>query len=100
GARRGTLAFAPRRSSELDGPKAAAKAAVTGSVLLDESDGTGFGVDGIHSATITAATIAGLFETPAYGADGSGGTTYKLSATDGDLEGLQLSNPFRLAPDM
>ncbi|ANX03190.1 retention module-containing protein [Immundisolibacter cernigliae] len=63
-----------------DGPDASANAG-TGSVTLDETGG-------LDTATITAATIAGLFNAPVYGQDGAGTTTYSLSATDGALTGI------------
>ncbi len=74
-----------------DGPKAEAVAGATASVLLDESDGTGSGADGINPGTITGATIEGLFAAPAYGADGAGSVAYTLSATNGAQTGLWLT---------
>ncbi len=74
-----------------DGPDASAKAEVSATALLDESNNTGSGTDGINPATISAATIAGLFNAPAYGADGAGATTYTLSGTDGAQTGLWLT---------
>ncbi|MCV0352895.1 MAG: DUF5801 domain-containing protein, partial [Nitratireductor sp.] len=76
---------------EDDGPKAEAVAGATASVLLDESDGTGSGADGINPGTISGATIEGLFAAPAYGADGSGSVAYTLSATNGAQTGLWLT---------
>ena len=74
-----------------DGPSATAKPRVTADAKLDESNGTGSGVDGINPATITAATIQGLFDAPSGGADGLASTAYKLSATDGAKTGLWLT---------
>ncbi|WP_422034122.1 DUF5801 repeats-in-toxin domain-containing protein [Roseibium sp.] len=63
-----------------DGPVAEAKDGATAdTAVLDESDGTGSGSDGALEATISAAQIAGLFEAPAYGADGAGSVSYALS---------------------
>ncbi len=76
---------------EDDGPKAEAVAGATASVLLDESDGTGSGADGINPGTISGAVISGLFAAPAYGADGAGSVAYTLSATDGAQTGLWLT---------
>jgi len=76
---------------EDDGPKAGAVTGAQASVLLDESNGSGSGTDGIPSATIAASSIAALFAAPAYGADGAGSVVYKLSATDGAKTGLWLT---------
>ncbi|WP_208109926.1 DUF5801 repeats-in-toxin domain-containing protein [Dongia mobilis] len=73
-----------------DGPDATVKDA-TGSLVLDESDGTGSGNDGKASGTIAGAD---LFNAPQFGADGPAATnqvSYKLSATDGASTGLWLT---------
>ncbi|MFO3073684.1 DUF5801 repeats-in-toxin domain-containing protein, partial [Legionella pneumophila serogroup 1] len=73
---------------EDDGPKADAKAGAVAGAVLDESPAEG----GLNNpVTIAASAIAGLFETPDYGADGLGSVAYSLSGTDGAGTGLWLT---------
>ncbi|SEB75124.1 VCBS repeat-containing protein [Nitratireductor aquibiodomus] len=74
-----------------DVPKAEAAAGETASVVLDESDGSGSGTDGINPGQIQAGDIQGLFATPDFGADGAGSVAYSFSATDGAATGLWLT---------
>ncbi|WP_406596033.1 DUF5801 repeats-in-toxin domain-containing protein [Aeromonas veronii] len=66
-----------------DGPSASAKAAASAGATLDETGG-------FDSVDITSSAISGLFNTPEYGADGSGSVQYSLSATAGAGTGLWL----------
>ncbi|WEX91120.1 DUF5801 domain-containing protein [Sinorhizobium garamanticum] len=75
---------------EDDGPDAAAKNVAGPTATLDESPAAPNG-DGVNSVTITAATIAALFETPDFGADGQGSVSYTLSGIDGAQTGLWLT---------
>ncbi|HAU1629848.1 TPA: flagellar hook-length control protein FliK, partial [Legionella pneumophila] len=73
---------------EDDGPKADAKAGAVAGAVLDESPAEG----GLNNpVTIAASAIAGLFETPDYGADGLGSVVYSLSGADGAGTGLWLT---------
>ncbi|MFO2938616.1 enhanced entry virulence factor RtxA, partial [Legionella pneumophila serogroup 1] len=73
---------------EDDGPKADAKAGAVAGAVLDESPAEG----GLNNpVTIAASAIAGLFETPDYGADGLGSVAYSLSGADGASTGLWLT---------
>ncbi|WP_292899053.1 beta strand repeat-containing protein, partial [Nitratireductor sp.] len=74
-----------------DVPKAEAAAGEAASVVLDESDGSGSGTDGINPGQIQAGVIQSLFATPEFGADGAGSVAYSLSATDNALTGLWLT---------
>ncbi|WP_421872897.1 beta strand repeat-containing protein [Nitratireductor rhodophyticola] len=74
-----------------DVPKAEAAAGETASVVLDESDGSGSGTDGINPGQIQAGVIQSLFATPDFGADGAGSVAYSFSATDGAATGLWLT---------
>ncbi|MAS12744.1 MAG: hypothetical protein CMH69_05530, partial [Nitratireductor sp.] len=74
-----------------DVPKAEAAVGETASVVLDESDGSGSGTDGINPGQIQAGVIQSLFATPDFGADGAGSVAYSLSATDGAATGLWLT---------
>nr|WP_106221207.1 enhanced entry virulence factor RtxA [Legionella pneumophila] len=83
-----TSANALNISFEDDGPKADAKAGAVAGAVLDESPAEG----GLNNpVTIAASAIAGLFETPDYGADGLGSVAYSLSGTDGAGTGLWLT---------
>ncbi|TNI70104.1 hypothetical protein CF109_19645, partial [Aeromonas veronii] len=66
-----------------DGPSASAKAAASAGATLDETGG-------FDAVDITSSAISGLFNTPEYGADGSGSVQYSLSATAGAGTGLWL----------
>ncbi|WP_235673205.1 DUF5801 repeats-in-toxin domain-containing protein [Aeromonas veronii] len=66
-----------------DGPSASAKAAASAGATLDETGG-------FDAIDITSSAISGLFNTPEYGADGSGSVQYSLSATAGAGTGLWL----------
>ncbi|MCF5847026.1 VWA domain-containing protein, partial [Aeromonas veronii] len=67
-----------------DGPSASAKAAASAGATLDETGG-------FDAVDITSSAISGLFNTPVYGADGSGSVQYSLSATAGAGTGLWLA---------
>ncbi|MGN5079563.1 retention module-containing protein [Aeromonas veronii] len=67
-----------------DGPSASAKAAASAGATLDETGG-------FDAVDITSSAISGLFNTPEYGADGSGSVQYSLSATAGAGTGLWLA---------
>ncbi|MFO3615833.1 DUF5801 repeats-in-toxin domain-containing protein, partial [Legionella pneumophila serogroup 1] len=83
-----TSANALNITFEDDGPKADAKAGAVAGAVLDESPAEG----GLNNpVTIAASAIAGLFETPDYGADGLGSVAYSLSGTDGAGTGLWLT---------
>ncbi|MEI3854021.1 MULTISPECIES: DUF5801 repeats-in-toxin domain-containing protein [unclassified Ensifer] len=75
---------------EDDGPDAVAKNVAGPTATVDESPLPPNG-DGVNTATITAATIAALFETPDFGEDGEGSVSYTLSGTDGAKTGLWLT---------
>ncbi|VXA84932.1 conserved hypothetical protein [Aeromonas veronii] len=66
-----------------DAPSASAKAAASAGATLDETGG-------FDAIDITSSAISGLFNTPEYGADGSGSVQYSLSATAGAGTGLWL----------
>ncbi|MEV3802036.1 DUF5801 repeats-in-toxin domain-containing protein [Aeromonas veronii] len=66
-----------------DAPSASAKAAASAGATLDETGG-------FDAVDITSSAISGLFNTPEYGADGSGSVQYSLSATAGAGTGLWL----------
>ncbi|MFP7409094.1 DUF5801 repeats-in-toxin domain-containing protein [Aeromonas veronii] len=67
-----------------DAPSASAKAAASAGATLDETGG-------FDAVDITSSAISGLFNTPVYGADGSGSVQYSLSATAGAGTGLWLA---------
>ncbi len=75
---------------EDDGPNAVAKNVAGPTATVDESPLPAAG-DGVNTATIAAATIAALFEAPAFGADGQGSVSYTLSGTDNAQTGLWLT---------
>ncbi|WED44575.1 DUF5801 repeats-in-toxin domain-containing protein [Legionella cardiaca] len=70
-----------------DAPIAQAKN-IQADITLDESS---LSSDGINPATVAATTVAGLFETPIFGADGAGSVNYHLTATDEAHTGLWLT---------
>ncbi|MCV0395627.1 MAG: DUF5801 domain-containing protein, partial [Rhizobiaceae bacterium] len=78
-----------------DGPVATANPGAGAPVALaDESDNTGSGTDGLNPAVIGAATITGLFSTPAFGADGAAsgvGVAYHMTIQSGVQTGLFLT---------
>ena len=73
-------------SIEDDGPASSVMSDpdVDPAALVDESDGTGSGDDGIPSATISAEVVEGLF-TPDFGTDGAGTTEYALMLEGSDV---------------
>ncbi|MDK1373451.1 MULTISPECIES: DUF5801 repeats-in-toxin domain-containing protein [unclassified Sinorhizobium] len=84
---------------EDDGPDAVAKDVAAPTATLDESPLAPNG-DGVNSVTITAATIAALFETPDFGEDGEGSVSYTLSGTDGAKTGLWLTGESAAADEI
>nr|WP_298688236.1 DUF5801 repeats-in-toxin domain-containing protein [uncultured Dongia sp.] len=74
-----------------DGPSNSATSIGAVGIILDESNGTGSGNDGVNPGIIAAATVQSLFNPVEYGHDGPGAVSYKLQATNNAPAGLWLS---------